>query len=61
MNGLPITEGAKARKERAIGQRLGEIMDYYAKTEIPLERIMQHTGLDEAKARRMLRERGRRV
>ena len=59
MDGLPITEGKTARQERAWRARLNEIMDYYAGTEIPIDRIAKHTGLDEKKVREMLRMRGR--
>ncbi len=61
MNSLPITEGKKAREERAWRERLNEIMDYYAGTEVPVDRIATHTGLDDKKVREMLRMRGRRA
>lgn len=55
-----ITAGeARARRADEQDKKLATILDYYATTSIPFERIAEHTKLDMVKVIRVMKARGR--
>ena len=51
----------KERRAKAVSDKVRSVLDYYAGTQVPVERIAQHTGLTVEQARRAMRDRGRAV
>lgn len=51
----------EARRSEDISEKLGAILDYYAGTSIPVERIATHTGLTIEKATAAMKRRGREI
>lgn len=49
----------RARRDEQKDKKLGDILNYYAKTDIPFKRIASHTKLDMATIIRAMKIRGR--
>jgi hypothetical protein len=47
------------RKEGVYGEKLAAVLDYYASTSIPIERVAENTGLSIEKATYAMQRRGR--
>lgn len=58
---LPRLSGKKLKERKAatLDKKLSDILTYYAGTDVPVDRIVSHTGLDEQTVRRCLKDRGR--
>jgi hypothetical protein len=52
-------EEINKRKEEAFSKKLCAVLDYYATTEVPIERVAEHTGLTVEQATAAMERRGR--
>lgn len=49
----------RERRDTERAKRMGSVLMYYATTDIPFERIAQHTGLDIEEVARRMKDMGR--